>query len=89
MDILVKPDRENAKAVHATPAKFGALIEGLTPADLGERGPFFRMSRDPVAVDIPGEIPGVEFDAAWEHRVHHTIEAAAGLKETSCPLPTS
>jgi hypothetical protein len=80
LDILVKPDAENAKAVYAALTQFGAPLEGLTFADFAERGPFFHMGREPVAVDILTEIPGVEFDAAWERRVEEIIDVATGLK---------
>jgi uncharacterized nucleotidyltransferase DUF6036 len=80
LDIWVKPDLENAKAVYAALREFGAPLEGLTIADFEEPGPFFRMGREPVAVDILTEIPGVEFDAAWERRVEFVIDAARGLK---------
>jgi hypothetical protein len=79
LDIWVKADVENARAVYAALAQFGAPLEGLAIADFAERGPFFHMGRDPVAVDILTEIPGVEFDAAWERRVEGVIEAGAGL----------
>ena len=69
LDILIKADPENAKAVFAALAKFGAPLEGLTVADFAEPGPFFRMGREPVGVDILTEIPGIEFDAAWQRRV--------------------
>ena len=62
--ILVKPDPDNAKAVFAALAQFGAPLEGMTSADFAEQGSFFRMGRPPVAVDILSEIPGVDFDAA-------------------------
>ena len=39
LDILVKADAENAKAVFAALAKFGAPLEGLTAADFSEAGP--------------------------------------------------
>jgi uncharacterized nucleotidyltransferase DUF6036 len=80
LDILVKPEAENAKAVYAALAQFGAPLEGLTVADFAERGPFFHMGREPVAVDILTEIPGVEFDAAWERRLEAVIDPASGLK---------
>jgi hypothetical protein len=80
LDIWVKPDAENAKAVYATLAQFGAPLEGLTFADFAERGPFFHMGREPLAVDILTEIPGVEFDAAWERRIEDVIDIATGLK---------
>jgi hypothetical protein len=80
LDIWVKPDTENAKAVYAALTQFGAPLEGLTVADFAERGPFFHMGREPVAVDILTEIPGVEFDGAWERRVEDVIDSATGLK---------
>jgi len=46
LDIWVKPDLENAEAVYAALREFGAPLEGLTIADFGERGPFFRMGRE-------------------------------------------
>jgi len=58
LDIWVKPDAENAKGVYAALAEFGAPLEGLTFADFAERGPFFHMGRDPLAVDILTEVPG-------------------------------
>ena len=62
LDILVKADAENAEAVIAALAQFGAPLQGLTVADFSEQGPFFRMGREPVGVDILTAIPGVEFD---------------------------
>jgi hypothetical protein len=80
LDILVKADANNAKAVFAALAQFGAPLLGLTSADFAEPGPFFRMGREPVSVDILTAIPGVEFDAAWRRRVEDVIDPASGLK---------
>jgi len=80
LDILVKADAGNATAVYAALLQFGAPLEGLAIADFAEPGPFFHMGREPVAVDILTEIPGVEFDAAWERRVEEVIDTASGLK---------
>jgi len=82
LDILVGPDAENAKAVYSALLKFGAPLEELTAADFADAGPFFHMGREPVAVDILTEIPGVDFDAAWERRVVETVDSAARLKAT-------
>jgi len=78
IDILVKPDAGNARAAYAALVQFGAPLEGMTPADFAESGSFFRMGREPVAVDILSEIPGVDFDAAWERRVEDVIDPATG-----------
>jgi hypothetical protein len=80
LDILVKADRENAKAVFAALAEFGAPLEGLTSADFAEPGPFFRMGREPVAVDILTAIPCVEFDGAWPRRVEDVFDKDTNLQ---------
>lgn len=80
LDILVKADARNAKAVLAALAEFGAPLVGLTAGDFAEPGPFFRIGRTPVAVDILTEIPAVAFDAAWRRRVAGVIDPASGLK---------
>ncbi len=80
LDIWVKPEAENAKAVYAALLKFGAPLDGLAFSDFAELGPFFHMGHEPVAVDILSEIPGVDFDAAWERRVAGVIDAVTGLK---------
>jgi hypothetical protein len=82
IDLLIQPDADNAKAVYAALAKFGAPLEGLAAETFSERGKFFRMGREPVAVDILLEIDGVDFDRAWENRVEGVIDAASGL--TAC-----
>lgn len=80
LDILVKADAENAKALFSALAKFGAPLQALTFADFAEPGPFFRMGHEPIGVDILTAIPGVEFDPAWERRVEEVIDPATGLK---------
>ena len=74
LDILVKADPGNAKAVFAALADFGAPLEGMTSAEFEEPGPFFRMGREPVGVDILTAIPGVEFDAAWARRIEAVFD---------------
>ena len=79
LDILVKTDPDNARAVFSALAKFGAPLQGLTAADFAEPGPFFRVGREPVCVDILTEIPGIDFDAAWNRRTEDVIDPATGL----------
>ncbi|HTR37391.1 MAG TPA: DUF6036 family nucleotidyltransferase [Bryobacteraceae bacterium] len=80
LDIWIKADAENATAVYGALGKFGAPLAGLTAADFREKGPFFHMGREPVAVDILTEIPGVDFDVAWERRVEDVVDLATGLR---------
>ena len=79
IDILVSTDPENARAVHAALVDFGAPLGELTPDDFADSGSFFRIGREPIAVDILTEIPGVEFDLAWSRRVEGVIDIADGL----------
>ena len=79
IDILVSTDPENARAVPAALVDFGAPLGELTPDDFADSGSFFRIGREPIAVDILTEIPGVEFDLAWSRRVEGVIDIADGL----------
>jgi len=80
MDILVQPGAANASALYTALTQFGAPLKDMTPADFAAQGPFFRMGREPVAVDILSEIPGVDFESAWERRLEDVIDTASGLK---------
>jgi hypothetical protein len=56
IDLLIKPDAENARAVYDALGKFGAPLDGLTTEDFMARDKFFRMGRPPVLVDnSPGD----------------------------------
>jgi hypothetical protein len=79
IDLLIKPEPENSKAVYIALVKFGAPLAGLTAADFIQRDKFFRMGRAPIVVDILPEISGVDFDRAWENRVEAVIDPTSGL----------
>jgi hypothetical protein len=80
MDLFIKADRANAQATYAALAAFGAPVQDMRPEDFTDRNSFFRFGRDPKCVDILPDIPGVDFDAAWERRVESVIDPATGLK---------
>jgi hypothetical protein len=52
----------------------------MTPADFAEPGPFFRMGRAPIGIDILTAIEGVEFDAAWERRIEAACDQETSLR---------
>jgi len=52
LDLLVKPDAENAKALFAALAQFGAPLQGLIAADFAEPGQFFRIGRAPLLSEL-------------------------------------
>jgi hypothetical protein len=79
MDLFVKADRANAKAVYAALVAFGAPLADISVDDLVDSRQFIRLGREPVAVDILPGIDGVDFDAAWERRVEGVIDVHSGL----------
>jgi hypothetical protein len=79
LDLFIKPDAANGRAVYAALVAFGAPIEGIREEELVDRSSFIRLGREPVAVDIHSDIPGVDFDAAWESRVEATIDPKSGF----------
>jgi len=80
IDLFIKADLANAQATYAALAEFGAPLQGIWPEDFADRSSFFRFGNDPRGFDILPDLPGVDFDAAWEHRVEGVLDAATGLK---------
>lgn len=79
LDLFIRPDLDNAESVYAALQEFGAPLTGVKPKDICEKGKFFRIGSAPVMIEIFPEMPGVEFDDAWERRVETTVDAESGL----------
>lgn len=75
IDLWIRADAENAKAVFAALAEFGAPIAGMSPADFMD-GTVFHFGQPPNRVDILQKIDGVSFDEAWPNRAEGKIEGA-------------
>ena len=73
IDLWVRTDAENAKAVFAALAEFGAPIAGMSAADFMD-GKVFYFGQAPNRIDILQEIDGVTFEEAWTNRVEGTID---------------
>jgi len=80
IDLFIKADPSNAQAIYNALAAFGAPLDGIRPEEFAERGSFFRFGHDPRGFDILPDIPGVEFESAWERRVEGIIDPKLGLK---------
>src|ERR1039457_4044617 len=80
IDLFIKADPANAQAIYAALAEFGALLEGIRPEDFADRSCFFRFGHNPQGFDILPDLPGIDFDSAWERRVEGVLDAATGLK---------
>lgn len=73
LDIFIRPDEENSKAVFRALAQYGAALDGLSPADFMD-GSTFQMGQPPARIDILQRIDGVTFDEAWKNRVEGLID---------------
>lgn len=59
-------------------ADFGAPLGDLVAEDFADRGSFFRFGRDPRGIDILPDLPGVDFEAAWNRRLRVMIDSETG-----------
>lgn len=74
LDIFIKADADNSRAVFAALAEYGAPIAGMTPDDFRDNPTtVFQIGVPPGRVDILQGIAGVTFDEAWEHRVEDVL----------------
>jgi len=74
LDLFIRTDEENSKAIFAALAEFGARLGGLSPEDFRD-GTCFQMGQPPERVDILQRIDGISFDEAWEHRIEGQIDS--------------
>jgi len=73
LDIFIRSDEKNSKAIFQALAEFGAPLDGMSPADFRD-GTVFQIGQPPERVDILQLIDGVTFDEAWEHRIVGKID---------------
>jgi hypothetical protein len=73
LDVFIRSDPENAKAVFSALAQFGAPLQGMSPADFAD-GTTFQMGQPPDRIDVLQRIDGVTFDEAWENRIAGNID---------------
>jgi len=72
LDIFIRTDEENCKAVFRALAQYGAPLGGLTPSDFMD-GTTFQIGQ-PARIYILQRIDGVPFDDAWVNRVEGLID---------------
>jgi predicted nucleotidyltransferase len=73
LDIFIRSDEENSKAVFRALAQYGAPLGNLTPSDFMD-GTTFQIGQPPARIDILQHIDGVTFDEAWENRIEGIID---------------
>jgi hypothetical protein len=75
LDVFIKPDEENSKAVFAALSEYGAPLAAMTPEDFNDKPTsVFQMGVEPGRVDILQGIAGVTFDEAWKDRVEAFLD---------------
>ena len=73
LDIFIRSDPENARAVFRALAQFGAPLGGISEADFVD-GTTFQLGVPPDRIDILQKIDGVTFDEAWTNRVEGHLD---------------
>ncbi len=69
LTLWISTDTSNAEALFNALQDFGAPLVDLTVDDFAEEGYYYEMGVPPLRVDILMEIPGVEFEEAWQRRI--------------------
>jgi hypothetical protein len=75
LDVLVKPDIDNARRLHAALIDFGFAGNLPEPDELAKPDKVIMLGRKPWRIDILTTIAGVSFDEAWAGRVETEFEA--------------
>ncbi len=73
LDIFIRSDPENARAIFNALAEFGAPLQGMSPADFAD-STTFQIGQPPDRIDILQRIDGVTFEEAWKNRIEGTID---------------
>ena len=69
IDIWVEPTISNAKKLWKALAEFGAPLEKVTIDDFCNKELIYQIGVAPTRIDIMMDIPGVEFEKAWQNRI--------------------
>jgi predicted nucleotidyltransferase len=73
LDIFIRSDEKNSKAVFRALAQYGAPLQDLTPSDFMD-GTTFQIGQPPARIDILQHIDGVTFAEVWKNRVEGVID---------------
>jgi hypothetical protein len=73
MDLFIRSDEENFKAVFRALAQFGAPLGSFPPADFTD-DTVFQIGQPPARIDIMQDIDGISFNEAWESSVEGLLD---------------
>lgn len=75
LDVFIKSDESNSRAVFAALKEYGAPLARMTPADFNDNpASVFQIGIEPDRVDILQGIAAVTFDEAWKARVETFLD---------------
>jgi hypothetical protein len=75
LDVFIKADEINSKAVYAALKEYGAPLANITAADFNDKpSSVFQIGTEPDRVDILQGIAGVIFDEAWKDRIEALLD---------------
>jgi predicted nucleotidyltransferase len=74
LDVFIDRRPDNAKAVYAALAAYGAPLGDMTPEDFEKPNSVVRLGVPPICVDILQNIDGVDFDSVWQASSEHTVD---------------
>jgi hypothetical protein len=75
LDVFIKADERNSRAVYAALAAYGAPLGKMTPADFNDKASsVFQIGTEPDRVDVLQGIAGVTFDEAWKAREERLLD---------------
>jgi hypothetical protein len=77
IDILVRPDADNAKRLYRALVEFGAPLHNVTEQDFAAPGAILQIGVQPRRIDIITEIDGLTFSQAAEGKKMVNLEGLA------------
>lgn len=74
MDLWLRPTTENGARVLRALTDFGTPLSAFEVGRFVEPETLIMLGREPFRVDLLTQIPGVEFDSAWQRRTSVTLD---------------
>jgi len=74
LDVFIDRSPDNARAVYAALAEFGAPLGDTKPEDFENPTSILRLGVPPVCVEIMQHIDGLDFNSAWDASSEHTVD---------------
>jgi hypothetical protein len=75
IDLWLKTDAENSRAVYRALVAFGAPLGGVSIEDFNLKATTgFQIGVSPIRIDLLHQVDGLTFDEAWENRVEGLLD---------------